>query len=508
MTTRKVIGIGGIVVAILVLMFACGIVKVEGPVRGQVIDAETKTPIPGTAVVFYQGADCPRLFHGVRNYPYPRLETQTDRDGRFQIGGGIKFVPYCPIPIWRESLEMLAPGYFVKIISFNQIFTHGANPVRAGVFEMDRIQYLIELEEYRRFSKGRQEKEDKTLWGDVKKVSQRLPYRQLGKPGVFATKPGAIFDQIVAIEAWSWDVPRLSRWSVFTQDRSTGSVYRWMRTGKPEPVHALPVLGASMLGGHFYKGTAYPFFTQENRIYYPYIREVNHSGHVEVDWLFGTSQFARIRLATDSGGYLITVEDRELVMYEWVTSRMGEPHRPPALAPGRRVMVSDLLDGGQPPIECISGVMGLDRQIYLALITHTADGRAMFILPFRWLSSKDGVARRIELPRGTLDTEVTACAGGFRSLYVALKGRGILKIDGYDEPGSKKLTRVTRTPTIPGPDGPINFTSLVVAEFDPFWQMLYAVAGDDKIYRFDANLRPDQRIEFDLQSASSDNPIH
>jgi hypothetical protein len=45
-----------------------------------------------------------------------------------------------------------------------------------------------------------------------------------------------------------------------------------------------------------------------------------------------------------------------------------------------------------------------------------------------------------------------------------------------------------------------------VGNIERYQEVLYAVAGDDAIYRFGADLRPDQRIEVRLLFPVTDGP--
>lgn len=510
MTSRKIIGIVGTVVAIPLLLFACGILKVEVPVRGQVIDADTKKVVQGAAVRLDRSAHCPRGFHGSVTHKLATLETITDVDGRFSIGGRVTIPPCIYFPRWSVSLDIVAPGYFAESAYSTDLYITGERPVQSGTFELHRMRYLIELDEYGYVAKGRPVEDAESVWGKALSTAERLPFQRVDRPGVFVSQPGAVFDQIAVVKSAVFH--RLLKWMVVTQDRNTGSVYGWTTKGTPVPVPGPPASGASMLGGRRSIGKGYPFFVHKDRIYFPEHRSVLPQSPWTQHWFPSASQFGGVR-AADDFGYVVTVEadGEELAAYslerwsEWVAPGRKRDG-PRQILPGPRLKVSEVLPGGRPPIECITSMKGArDNVVFIA---HAADERALFVLPFGKIGQNEWVAERVQLPRGTLSAEVTACAAGrdSGSLYVALRDRGIMKLQVTRFQGWKSTWKVRQTKTLLGPNGPLNFSSLAVGEIDRFWHMLYAVAGDDKIYRFDADLRPDQRIEFDLGSLPPDHP--
>lgn len=84
-----------------------------------VIDAETAEPISDAVVIAYWKLEKPRFFHGHDYKILERIETKTDRNGKFSLEAwGPKFV----IPSWRMSgdspyVYILKSGYKLEIIS-------------------------------------------------------------------------------------------------------------------------------------------------------------------------------------------------------------------------------------------------------------------------------------------------------------------------------------------------------------------------------------------------------
>lgn len=491
------IGVSGL------LIFGVGPIRIDMPVRGQVIDSDTKRPIPGAAVRLDRTAACPRFFHGHDWHRLPSLETRTDGEGRFTIGGGVTIAP-CMLPRWSVDLHILAVGYLSDSAHDTDLYINTEKPVRYGLFELDRIRYLTELEEYRSATLTRLAENAGPVWAEALNTAQRLSFRTVGRPGAFASQAGAIFDQIATVEGGG--PQRLLRWIILAQDRNTGSLYRWTTKGTSEATLAPPVPGSSMLGGRRSVGYGFPFFVKEDWLYFPEHGNAILRNPGSQNWFSASSRFDGVKAVVDIGVHVVMVEagGREVAIYHLGRVPRRRPDEPREGAPGPSLSVSDMLSGSQPPIECMTGVRGPSDEV--VFIAHTADGRALFGLPYGRIQRKEWVAERVELPRGTLSAEVTACAGGNSSLYVALRNRGIIKLERTEVRGWKSTWKVRQTRTLTGASGPLNFSSLAVGEIEPYWEVLYGVAGDDAIYRFSADLRPDQRIEFSLSPSSPGRP--
>lgn len=146
----------------------------------------------------------------------------------------------------------------------------------------------------------------------------------------------------------------------------------------------------------------------------------------------------------------------------------------------------------------------------LVVIANAAEGRALFLLPWRVGYQKDWRAERARVPADILTAEVTACTASENALYLALKDKGIrrlsfrhvsersgVSISEYIE-GEAPFWQASKQITLDAPGGRKNFTGLAVAELETGWEVVYGVTGDDTIYRFTAEGVPDQRIEVEL----------
>src|SRR5436190_1048109 len=94
----------------LVILSYCGPVRISFPIRGRIIDSETKRPIPGAVVRFDRTGICPRYIHGSDHYPKRPLETVAGTDGSFKITGIWSAIP-CFKTSWFYELSILAVGY-------------------------------------------------------------------------------------------------------------------------------------------------------------------------------------------------------------------------------------------------------------------------------------------------------------------------------------------------------------------------------------------------------------
>lgn len=495
-----------LVAALALLLSACGPIKIHFQVSGRVIDADTKKPIQGAAVRLSAAAVCPRPFHGADWHDLPVLETRTDGEGRFTMPGRTTTAP-CMFPNWREHLTVLATGYFEDSAENDPLLRSMKKSVRSGLFELDPIRYRAELDEARLLIRDRLVSLKGSVLGEVLATVQDMRFKPAGRTGVFASIPGAAFDQVAVVSRFL-DPDLLRSLVILAHDRNTGAFLGWITKGDVVSVPLPAGSGLSFVGGPWKGRYTSPLFVQQDRIYLAEFHDFPLSAYRPEDWFPVSSQFGGgLRGGLDITKYLLTVEanGRELAVYDlerwinWAVPRR-KPNEARQVLPGPRLSVDQFLPGGLPPIECMTRVRGgTDDMLFFA---HSPEGRALFSFSGLGIHAGEWKAERIELPPGTLSEEVTACAGGKDSVYVALKNQGIRKL-GRTSLRGKYVWKVTRTHVLGDSAGPLNFVHLAAGEIHSYSEVLYAVARDHAIYRFTADMEPDQRIEFESLPAPS-----
>jgi len=200
------------------------------------------------------------------------------------------------------------------------------------------------------------------------------------------------------------------------------------------------------------------------------------------------------------GAMLVAVEDegRELTTYQFGPPE-HETGRLQVTADGRRSLAV-VLPGAEAPINCITASNG---QQTLLFVVPMATGRGLFLMPASTVTRGEWQpAMRLTPPAWLLDSDVTACTATQRHLYFAGKGRGLVQTSlTYDNLARQRADIDRWTFAAPRqlgvPGGPATFVALAAAERPDLWEVLYAVAGDDAVYRFTGNGLPDQRIEME-----------
>lgn len=81
-----------------------------GPYQGKVIDAETKQPVEGAAVLAVWWLQSPGIAHPVESV-HDALETVTDLDGNFTIPGMIEAPVDPQAKLMEPSFTIFKPGY-------------------------------------------------------------------------------------------------------------------------------------------------------------------------------------------------------------------------------------------------------------------------------------------------------------------------------------------------------------------------------------------------------------
>jgi hypothetical protein len=477
------------------------------PIHGRVIDARTKTGIQGAIVRLDRDAHC--LPFPDTHYYLDPLETKTNAEGQFTLSDLSTTAP-CLFPEWSDQLIILAPGYFPSHALDTKAYITTEQSVRSGTFELTAIQYRIELDSYDRLGtimgfleKNMPKNRRESALTKSLSAARNLSFKSLTAPGVFAIQPGAHFDQVSVGGVYSG-----GQEIILAQDGASKSIHGWTPRGEKVSLPSHITTGFTLVGGN-HKSLSFPLLTKDDRIYFPADRTGSLANIGSEHWFSIPSQYGGVQAETLFGGYLLTLEaaGKELAIYDlerWYDyfAPKRKPGEPREVLPGPRLAVGDVLSaGGEPPIECMATVKGATD--YTVLIAHAAGERVAFVGfsgNFRSVGLKaEHVVRSPTLRLG----QVTACAGGKDAFYVAMKDQGIRRVQIQWRPKLGLNMNMSEPVMLSGPGGPLTFVSLAVGDVTPddwirsaSWEAVYAVAGDDKLYRFSADLRPDQRIEF------------
>lgn len=497
-----------VAVALLSTITCTPLLRIQIPICGRVIDVHAKTGIQGAIVRLDRDAHC--LPFPDTHYYLDPLETKTNAEGQFTISNLSTKAP-CLFPEWSDHLTILAPGYFPRRAFDTEAYTTTQQSVRSGTFELTPIKYQIERDSYghlktfvnsleKNLSEGRQES------GLTKAISaaRTLPVKSLTGPGIFTIHSGAEFNLVsVVVNAVS---SSRQETIILAQDRGSKFLHGWTPRGENVTLPSSTNMGLTLVGGN-HKTLLFPLLTKNDRIYFPADRTASLANIGSEHWFSIPTQFGEVQAETHLGTYLLTLEanGNELAIYDldrWYD--YFEPKRQPGelreVLYGPRIALKDALPGAEPPIECMATVKGPPN--YTVFITQAAGERAVFIAFPGNIKNSGMKAERVASLPTALSGRVTACAGGKDAFYIALKDRGISRVQVQSKSNLGLEMKMTEPTNLSGPSGPLTFLSLAVGDiapdldYLPFWEAVYAVAGDDKLYRFSTDLRPDQRIEF------------
>jgi hypothetical protein len=316
--------------------------------------------------------------------------------------------------------------------------------------------------------------------------------RPTDSPGVFVRRTGAIFDQIAVVELLG-DRYLRRRAVVVARDRRTGAVHGWTETGVSISL-PLPVAGGwSLVGASRRLGV--PLLERDAYLYFP----------DPLDWtepLRGVTAHTWSRVATQRGDLRAVASYKQgwvaveagwsaITTYRVLEQLDGKTRLRSTPSAGSPLALGDVLPGARPPVECLATRPEDDS---LVMIAQTAEGRGLFLLPWWRLSRMEWHADRTTISPQLFDSEVIACAASPSSLYVALRDRGIVRL-AFARLEVEPLPQALLGATIR------NVLGLATGSVGG-GEAVYAVTGDDAVYRFAASGEPDRRLELDLPRTS------
>jgi hypothetical protein len=509
-----------IVLAALAVFPACGLISVVG-VSGRVVDRETGQPIEGAVASLWRTARC-GSFHAYSRY-LPPAEARTDAAGRFSVGRGrTAATAGCLSTGWGRTLRILSPGHVAASFSQDDPWLKVDAANEFGLLKqpvaLERVRYTLEareeIEHFERMASDRPLVPEMTgdprpgpAWQEAIAQLGSARVRTLDKVGVFVRQPGAIFDQIAVVDLLSDNRSR-RRPVVLARDRRSGVVQGFTERGEPVSV-PLPAPGFALVGAS--SRLAVPVLEKDSFLYYP----------AELDLaapLNGLSKQGWTRIATRGGLRSVTALWNWWIVLEADGSAINphtvaeQPDRnamsrlTPLLSQGPRLSVADVVPDGRPPIECVAPRNDND----LVIAARTAQGRGLFELSWAAMSKGQWRAEPMKVASGALSSEILACAVGWTAVYVSLRDQGIIRLP-FGERERDVLTRarfaaISRAVLEGSSTGTRDFTGLA-AGTRSHPGALYAVAGDDAIYRFSATGQPDQRVELDIRAGGAAAPV-
>jgi len=474
------------------------------PITGRVVDAETQRPVAGAALTFSRVIDCAgQTPDSGESWSYSLVETTTGTNGRFWIAG-LAGRTRCPVWLRHEELNILAPGYLPAIaIDADEELT-SAPSVRARSFSLRPIRYRSELDFLRRPAdvparNGVLLPRTGPVWVNALAAARQYPLRARGPVGVFASRPATAFASVTA-PSYSTLPAAGRRPYVVAQDGPTGAFSAWSPRG--DRLLSMPErAGLSLVGGRRDE----PALLADGRVWMPLDYGTGLRDLSPDHWVPQPPPAGATVGAATLGSSLVTLEDggRQVALYDLDANhaaQQGGGRREIALK--GRFAIADLFGSDHPP-DCVTSIGRAAQDSAFVFIQRVRDRSQLYL--WRGFGDQPLVLKvdRVQL-RGSLPSPLTACDGGQSDVYVALKDSSLIRIDIRLEKktpnGEQWVAEVTRTLARPSWRAPQPVRSLAVGELtgdrpEDRLEVLYAVVGDDAIYRFTADLRPDQRID-------------
>ena len=479
-------------------------VRLAAPITGRIVDAETQRPIAGAALTLSRVIDCGgRTPDGSDSWYYSLVETTTGATGRFWIAS---LAGRMPCAVWRrhEELNIVAPGYLPTVAIDADEVSPSARSVRAGSFSLRPIRYRSELDFLRRPAdvparNGLALPRTGPVWVGALAAARERPPRPAGPLGVFASRSAAAFERVTTASYST--IPDVARrpW-VVAQNGLTGAFYAWTPRGDPSPLPMPGEAGLSLVGGRREE----PALLANGRVYLP------ATGGSLADlgpdrWVPQPPPAERTVGAATLGTFMATLEAgrREVALYDLDAAHAGQtPGGRRGITLKGRFGVSDLFGSAAPP-DCVTRIGGTAPDSAFVFIQRARSQSQVYLL--RGVGDGPLVLKvhRVRL-QGSLPSPVTACDGGQSGVYVALADSSLVRIDirlrEKTAEGEEWVAEVTHTLAGPSWGAPQPVRSLAVGQLkgdrgEEALEVLYAVLGDGRVYRFTADLRPDQRLE-------------
>jgi hypothetical protein len=466
------------------------------PSSGRVIDAVGKQPIAGAVVRFDRTAECFGGFESIDRYKLQPREGVTDGEGRFRIWATPFFVP-CIFPGWAFELTIVAPGYRPTIV--RDIGIYGSRKIsgRAGTFGLNPLRTRLELQEYRHIARrlAGEERKGRLLEHTVEAILAAHT-GVAGSPGAFAQVEGASFVRVavahsgVITENFPGKGPlTVSRETILAQDAS-GLLYAWFPSG--DPVDGTPIQlgpGVKLVGG----SRDYSRFATSDHFFFPRNGRATIFNHSTENWSPRATRLGEARKMVELGGWLFSIEGERKAIATYDLDELRKPgdHQPNGDGP-----ILDVLPGSDGIIECATAQA--PSAIRLVVFGRTSHGRALYCCSDSNLPEM--ALRAVSLETGALDGEVVDCASGANVTFVATRGKGLQRVK-IAQSGGRNWhwgAHVSAPVTLESSGGPSTFLSIATGTGLQYGgALVYAVSGDNTVYRFSQDLEPDAELTID-----------
>lgn len=230
---------------LLFVLSKCVPFRFAVPTPGVVVDSETGRSIPEASVDYKLQVYCYRI-QATYSIDLQEESIQTNKAGRFDLPGGMKFFPICSAPV--VNLIAAAPGYYNKEENFHDSTFLGLPVPYQWIFSykisLIPIRYLSDLNYYlgTKYFQPRPEVKnypEQKLFPRLK----ALRYQPLGPLGVFVTQKGEHFSLLAT------DVVG----NVYARSSSESEVYRWNAQGEviKGKMNEMEISGIGLMRGNW-----------------------------------------------------------------------------------------------------------------------------------------------------------------------------------------------------------------------------------------------------------------
>jgi hypothetical protein len=474
---------GFLTLLIISLPIVSACVRIESR-QGKVIDAETKKPLKHVAVVMRVIGYCPGIGTGGDSKDIAIKETFTDEEGHYRFARKLYIMPF--YHFYDDTVfHFIKPGYFERLESRRHPSV-GDLPNKDNNTELFRMTHYLDFDYYRGrflpepdFPKWKSEYYQDAIIQNRKQ--ETIPE---GEKSVFETFEGKAFTRIYSTEnrgdSISYVPASISRSIYYVYD---GIGKKWLTVdslGKIVQPHisSLPQWH-SLSSGTWLS----PIFANKDQIFYT----VRTENAFEVRYI-NPFKGDISEISGDVNNFF-TIEDKGRLLCYYADRNMRKCYKVEDFFNS-----TDVLLGNDSRFGYISGCCVVTRI-----------GNCWHIHNFTSFPKSGGGIREsiVELGGFPSDKEITAFAVGGGSLYIAFKNEGIRKYDfiAYSGKISLKENKTFLKNSMEAKYSDVCYlcTGWGVHALAVRGPAVYAVAGNDRIYRFSEEGIPDYKIKIEVE---------